>query len=326
MEKGEIYNLKANISIIIPVYNREKEIQIALDSLLRQSYLKFEVLIVDDGSTDKTSQIVKRYCEQDLRFKYFFQNNAGVSTARNKGIKEARGEYICFLDSDDYFADDYLEKMYKQIKKYDCEVCYCGANAVTPEKYMTKSTKFRNGSILKEYILGKVAVATPGWLIKKSILKKFELTFVEGVSWGEDIEFFFSVLLRTNKVCSVKEYLVYYTVDYKDFNHLSAYSIEKTDKDVEYIYRIIKKQNLSPEIRKLLIDYRLSAQITYRLLNAFKYNIDEKIIFDYYQKYKKYILKLEFINGLRSLKLFINKLILLCRIKKIQLLNKFMYF
>ncbi|PKC52446.1 nucleotide-diphospho-sugar transferase [Rhizophagus irregularis] len=107
--------MNPSVSVIIPVYNRENKIKIALESLINQSYQNFEAIIIDDGSTDQTAKVIKEYnCSN---FRYVYQENSGVSVARNKGIAESKGEYICFLDSDDFYEPTFIEKMWKYIKR-----------------------------------------------------------------------------------------------------------------------------------------------------------------------------------------------------------------
>ncbi len=103
-------------SVIIPTYNRAKLLKIAIDSVLSQSFTDFELIIIDDGSTDDSKQVVERF--KGGRISYINKAHQGVTPARNQGIKEARGEFICFLDSDDRFRKDKLEITHEYIKKY----------------------------------------------------------------------------------------------------------------------------------------------------------------------------------------------------------------
>lgn len=98
------------ISIIIPVYNAEFYLEECLDSIKSQSHPDFEVLCVNDGSTDRSEEICERYVREDKRFRLYSQENSGVSVARNLGIEQAKGEYLCFVDSDDVIANDFLRK------------------------------------------------------------------------------------------------------------------------------------------------------------------------------------------------------------------------
>lgn len=309
--------MRPEVSVIIPAYNRDKSIIASLESLISQTYKNFEVIIIDDGSTDKTANIVKSYCDIEPRFKYFFQQNAGVSAARNKGLSFANGNYVCFLDSDDFFENDYLENMHKSIIKNNCNVCYCGYKIVSPKKTQIKKTKFKDGNVLKDYLLGRIRIHTTGWLIKKNFIIENNIKFTEGVSWGEDMEFFSEILSLTNKVCFVKEYLTNYTV-YGEVEKLSSYSINKIDKDLEFIQRLMAKESIrkNKEIHNVILNYRLPALITNKLLKAFDYDTDIKVINEYYQKHKKIINNITLGNGLRGVYLNIDKIRLIYRINK----------
>lgn len=101
------------ISIIIPVFNKEKYIKRCLESIKNQSFGNFECIIIDDGSTDNSAKICEHFVSIDSRFKYFYQENQGVSSARNKGIKISMKKYICFIDADDYIGINYLHHLYE---------------------------------------------------------------------------------------------------------------------------------------------------------------------------------------------------------------------
>ena len=104
------------ISVIVPVYNLEqKNMYRCLDSIRRQTYTNFEVLIINDGSTDRSGEICSSIVVDDSRFSLISQSNCGVSSARNKGLECARGEYVVFIDGDDYVDDDYLEQFVKKM-------------------------------------------------------------------------------------------------------------------------------------------------------------------------------------------------------------------
>jgi len=131
-ENGES-GVRDLISVVMPAYNSEAFIPEAIESVIGQTYTNWELIIVDDGSTDNTSQIVAGYKEADNRIRYFFQNNSGPAVARNKGIKESRGKYIAFLDSDDIW---YLDKLEKQMNFLFCHpgyVVYGGRNYILEE-------------------------------------------------------------------------------------------------------------------------------------------------------------------------------------------------
>lgn len=109
--------IEPKVSIVVTVYNAEKYICRCIDSILNQTYKNFEVILVDDGSSDNSLEILKGYALKDIRLKVISQKNSGPSSARNKGILAARGEYLTFIDIDDYIHKDYLSVLYNEIKK-----------------------------------------------------------------------------------------------------------------------------------------------------------------------------------------------------------------
>lgn len=306
------------ISIIVPAYNAEKTLLESLESLMRQSYKNFEVIIIDDGSTDDTLIIAHEYKKKDKRFQYFHQENSGVSIVRNRGIELSNGKYICFLDADDYFEDSYLEKMYNEIIEADSDICYCGYNIISNNSKSIKKTKFKAKNVLLGNIFGKINVNTTGWMIKKEFLEEKNIIFSIDVSWGEDIEFFYKALSETKKISFVNQYLTNYRVDHNE-NQLSSFSLDKIDKDFESIMKIVNNKNINKSnvIEKALIEYRLQALIIYRLMSAINKNMDINEINKYYKKYDKYIKKVTLNNGLRSLKLNINRIKLIMKMNKI---------
>lgn len=311
--------MSTKISIIIPVFNGENSIETSLNSLLNQTYHNFEVIIVDDGSTDCTSKVIESFTEKDSRFIYLFQENKGVSAARNKGLKNAVGEYICFLDSDDFYEITFLELMLQRITSKSADVCYCGYNLVDPQKKRIQHTLFKEENVLIEYVLGKVAIHTTGWMIRKDYIDKYKMIFPEGVSWGEDFEFFFDVLSKTKKITFVKKHLTNYTIEFES-NRLSKFSIDKIDKDYKSIQRIIKRHDIdqNSKLYSAIVNYRLVALIIYRLEEAIKLGLDSYQVIKYHDKYVQYINKLKYNNGLRSIKLKISKLCVSFKVKRLR--------
>ena len=118
----------AKVSVIIPVYNAEKYLVRTINFVLAQTYKNFELLLVDDGSKDKSADICKQYAASDARVKYFYKTNGGVSSARNFGIEKATGEYIAFMDDDDGMRPDYLEVHVANIG--DCDLLLSEAKSV----------------------------------------------------------------------------------------------------------------------------------------------------------------------------------------------------
>ena len=132
---ADIQPLSSNtalVSIIIPAYNTGEYIYRAIESSMRQTYMNIEIIIIDDGSTDNTLEVAKSYEAKDERIKVFHQGNAGVSAAKNYGIREAKGEYIIFLDSDDWFEDNAVEVLLDYSNKYPDHLILGNCSSVWP--------------------------------------------------------------------------------------------------------------------------------------------------------------------------------------------------
>ncbi|MBR2840007.1 glycosyltransferase family 2 protein [Candidatus Saccharibacteria bacterium] len=190
---------KPKITVIIPAYNSEKYIGRCLDSILKQSFEDFEVLVIDDGSRDGTWKVVKEYAKRDTRIRCEKQSNMGVAKTRNKAIGMAKGEYLAFVDNDDYIDVDYLEKL---MVDDDADMILGGYRR--PNK---------DGKIVKEIVLEdtewcKYVVPTP-WakLFRKEFLIKNEIKFLDN-NIGEDVYLNLLAALVASKV-KILDYVGY---------------------------------------------------------------------------------------------------------------------
>ena len=179
-------------SIIIPTYNREKLIGRAIKSVLNQSFEDFEIIVVDDGSKDRTEDVVNSF--KDERIKYIYQENAERSVARNKGIKNASGQWICFLDSDDYFDSDRLRNIYLFSIKVNTDCILTGH-----KKYWEKNNKITKydaaefyNDIVFEYCQRAKPIATCEVIAKKSVFENN--LFDERFNVWEDTHLFYRIL------------------------------------------------------------------------------------------------------------------------------------
>ncbi len=205
------------ISIIIPTYNAECTIKDTINSILEQSYKNFELIIINDGSTDATLNICKQF--NDERIKIFSQKNSGPSNTRNSGMENAKGEYICFVDSDDIVDYQYLEHLYNSITKNDTDLAICGIIFVSNnnKKYSSfeKSKIFDNCYSDKEFMQlfeNGLINSSCNKLYKSSIIKNHNLKF-ENFKIAEDIIFNVEYLKYTSKVSTIKEALYTYKLD-----------------------------------------------------------------------------------------------------------------
>jgi glycosyltransferase involved in cell wall biosynthesis len=175
-------------SVILPTYNRANMIGRAIESVIAQTYTNWELLVVDDGSTDNTKQVVEAY--NDSRIRYIYQENAERSAARNNGIDNAKGEYVCFIDSDDYYFDNHLQTFDEEIKNNQIVDVFFGYNVVENEGVLKNSKPSKSISdfnTLEEYLV-KFPLRLPATAIRRGALadNKFNLN----IRIGEDIDLF----------------------------------------------------------------------------------------------------------------------------------------
>lgn len=195
------------VSIIVPVYNVENYIKRCLDSLVNQTLQDIEVIVVNDGATDNSEKIINKYIEKYAsKIKLVSKPNGGLSDARNYGMKYATGEYIAFLDSDDYVDVTIYEKMYNKAIENNCDFVECDFIW----KYKNKEVK-DNGYVYKNKheMLANARVVAWNKLIKRKLIQDTGIQFPKGLRY-EDVEFFYKLLPYIQKFGFVKEYLIYY--------------------------------------------------------------------------------------------------------------------
>ena len=138
------------ISVIVPVYNVEKYLRKCIESILNQTFREFELILVDDGSTDSSGKICDEYALKDSRIKVIHKENGGASSARNAGLDVAKGEYIGFVDSDDWIEMDMYGELYRLIKENNTDISVCGINNIKDIKYKNENLKEKIQIIKKE--------------------------------------------------------------------------------------------------------------------------------------------------------------------------------
>jgi glycosyltransferase involved in cell wall biosynthesis len=194
------------ISVIIPLYNAEKYIEQTLGSIQKQTYTNFEVLLIDDGSIDKTAEICKRYSASDPRIKYVHKDNGGVGSARNLGIEKASGEWISFIDGDDEIVPQYFEELLRCAQQEHSKMSCCNIQFYNLDGSITSSPlpdvkRLNVAEIQSEYfVTGPVSIQFYGpynKLIHNTLLSKIKF---EKYALGEDLLFMFKLLTQIDYV------------------------------------------------------------------------------------------------------------------------------
>lgn len=213
------------VSVVIPVYNAEKYLDLSLFSLKYQTFPQFEVLCVDDGSTDQSVEIINRYAQSDPRFKLLRQSHQFAGVARNLGIQHARGEYLLFLDADDYFAPNLLIDAYYQAKLFDAEICVFAANYYDQKLAtigaMPEVCDFtrcpRNSIFSKETNLANIfAFTSPApWskLFKRQFILDKKISF-QNTRNANDLRFVLTALAEAGRIVVLDKTLVYYRISH----------------------------------------------------------------------------------------------------------------
>lgn len=196
------------VSVIIPTYNSAQYLDAAVKSVLEQTFTDYEILIIDDGSTDKTEEVIKQFGDS---VRYIRQKNQGVSVARNLGIKESVGKYVAFLDADDVWLPAKLEKQILALEKaHDSKVCYTEYISVSDDMKPTELKRLRtNGSVLNDLLLRGNVVGPPSALMCERVLFEKLGGFDSNLSLCADWEMWFRLSLATD-LFFLKEPLVKY--------------------------------------------------------------------------------------------------------------------
>ena len=200
-------------SIVIPVYNVEKYIGKCLDSLVNQTYSNFEVIIVNDGTKDNSQAIIDKYVKKDKRFKSYIKENGGLSDARNYGVKYASGDYLIFIDSDDYVNTSYLENI-NEVLKNDTSIDVLKIKLIQVDeegKEISKEKGFgKNGYISFKEIL-ELEFVEPAWsyVYNLKFFKKKKFTYMKG-RIHEDYGLTPEILIKAKKIYYLNYYAYYY--------------------------------------------------------------------------------------------------------------------
>jgi glycosyltransferase involved in cell wall biosynthesis len=248
-------SVKPKISVIIPVHNAERFLENCLDTVKNQTFKDFEVICINDCSTDSSLDILNKYAKDDSRFKIFTNEKSLMAGgSRNKGLTLASGEYIHFLDADDWIDERLYEKSYRKILKNKLELLIFDVVSYDDVSMITQDFEFINLSPFKEYnpelmdktfsnrdfleVMFKLCLAPWNKIYKKDFLDKHKINFPEG-RWYEDMLFFFLVWLKADKVSTLDEKMLTYRMnistsmigskDRKYFDFFANYNdIEKT--------------------------------------------------------------------------------------------------
>lgn len=310
------------VSIIVPVYNSEIWLQRCIQSILNQTMNDFELLLIDDGSTDSSGEICNHYKKLDSRVKAIHNINQGVSRTRNMGIDIAQGDYILFVDSDDYIEKNMLERMIFLIEKNKSDICISGfqyyilqndkrIDNIPVSSFSGSSIEFYHNMFVQLYE-GLIINAPWNKLISRKLICESNIRFNNNITIYEDLSFCMQLLLEANHITVLDEALYIYVL--KEQGSLISRIYKNHYEGYEYFYSILNKyldlQKATEQIRfKLYTNYverslSLSIQIYKRAGNNIKtYDLNRKIFSS--QSFKEATLHLNKMSKKRQFQLFL---------------------
>lgn len=221
------------ISIVVPVYNSELYIRTCIESIIHQTFQEWELILIDDGSIDHSMAICKQFAESDNRITAFHKENGGAGSARNMGIKSARGSYLIFIDSDDFIKKDMLEVIYNASQSGRYDLVICGYSEVLDEAAIAASKMAVGGeysfedyiSVLNQYKTDPLCGGPVAKLYKKELIDSSHIEFLTNTSYAEDFCFNMEVLKHCHLIKVVERALYCYRISTQD-------SLSKKNKDI----------------------------------------------------------------------------------------------
>lgn len=268
------------VSIIIPVYNVDKYIRECLESCISQIYKDIEIVVVNDGSTDSSMDIISKYAKQDSRIKVYNQHNSGVVVARELGIEKSEGEYLCFVDSDDFIAPNMISEMLETGKNYDIVACDFYIYDDITQKKQVRRNYYLGGS--KNEIINSLLSRTCTWSLCGKLFKRHLFSTVNmpyGVKSGEDGIVCFQLHNNAQNVYHIASSFYYYRQRASSVTHIRSVNISQSVIEfILYIERLNNQYKWSNNTKKYLHSFILSQIYVYYVnggsLIALKERID----------------------------------------------------
>lgn len=280
------------ISVIVPVYKAENYLHRCVDSLLAQTFTNFEVLLIDDGSPDRSGEICDEYAQKDDRVRVFHKENGGVSSARNVGIDNALGEYTIHTDPDDWVEPNMLDELYKKAQEEDADMVFCDYYMNKPLKQTYKSqcpTSLYDIQLLRKDFINKLHGSTWNKLIRAICYKQQNIRFNESIAFCEDKLFILEILKHINRVSYMNQAFYHYD-QLTNKNSL----VKKIFTNEDYQNRFFICQMLKNTMTNVEYAEDFKQMETFLMIrDAFFYSdFSSKQFKRNYKKYKNYVLKL----------------------------------
>ena len=249
------------ISVIVPVYNSGRYLKQCLDSICAQSFKDFEVICVDDGSTDNSMSILSEYAKKDKRFVIVSQEHKGVSAARNNALERARGNYIAFIDSDDYVKKNFLWALYSTADDTGADIVACelaydkdgrkkANNYISRQTFKVKEPLFSTYQDKSRFVKSRVI---SNKLFSAKLINRNNISFVEDLKYGEDTYFLFVASMLASSIALTRKTVYYFRINssastYDAFNKEIVFDLIKSlDNINNYIHSEVENDDIKKE-------------------------------------------------------------------------------
>lgn len=270
------------VSVIIPAYNAEKYIEVCLSSVLRQTLREIEIIIVNDGSIDRTMEVVEEYKKSDERIKLLNQKNSGVSSARNNGLKVSKGKYIFQLDADDWLEENALEEYYYTAESTSADIVVANAyqDFGNGNYKIIKDGCINSNDLVKELFLDNILPNVWAKFYKRELFINHNIKYSEGIRIGEDLLMNFYLLFYANKLVKIEKSFIHYMQ--RNNSTMKTYKRQIFDiyKVFDEIKYFLQSQNL---FDKYYDEFMFSKYLhTYflRVVNSMGFNYIHKTLYD----------------------------------------------
>ena len=284
------------VSIIVPIYNVEKYLDRCMQSLLNQTLNEIEIILVDDGSPDSCPTMCDEYAKRDTRIKVIHKPNGGLGFARNSGLEIATGEFVAFVDSDDYVDLDMYETLYAQAKQLDLDTLYCGFNNVDskdiirPVAEVESLRLFNTPKEIQEFLLDMIGTE-PSYpvdrkyqmsvwhaIYSRNVIESNGIRFCSEKEFiSEDIIFHIDYLQRANKIGIIPDSMYYYCDNVDSSSLSSSYRMDRFERYIILYKEICSRLSLAEtpnRAKRLLIGYTRSLIFQ---LSHYKITFEEKV-------------------------------------------------
>ncbi|MFF2910886.1 glycosyltransferase family 2 protein [Paenibacillus sp. NPDC057934] len=270
------------ISVVVPIYNVELYLNKCVESIMQQSYENIEIILVDDGSLDKSGDICDGYAKKDNRIKVIHKENGGLSSARNAGIHMSTGNYICFIDSDDWINKEFIEKLFSKIIEYDADIVVCGFTYEYGEKsiennFIGSQESLDRHEALENLFNGNYLNMTVAWnkLYKK---KLFDTIQYEVGIINEDENIIHEILYKSSKVICIDKCLYHYRMRENSITQ-KTFSIKNLDSVHVYENRLaFFEENNENEFVALTL-HKYFRVLLNNICNVYYSDIDNKSVY-----------------------------------------------